>query len=84
MTYLEMRTRVGPDGVLTCVVPIGLAAANREVKITVEEEEPAKSAPIASAEEWQRFIDETAGSIADPTFTRQDQGEYEQRGEVFS
>jgi hypothetical protein len=76
MTPIELRSKVGPDGVLTLTVPIGIAEAGREVKVVVE------SVPTPmTPEEWRRFIEETAGSITDPTFRRHDQGEYEQRDE---
>jgi antitoxin FitA len=36
-------------------------------------------AAAMSQAEWEAFIRSTAGSIADPTFVRHPQGEYEQR-----
>jgi hypothetical protein len=80
MTRIELRTKVGPDGVLTLTVPVGLSEANREVKVVVESVEPAlKRAPEMTREEWQRFVAETAGSVTDPGFQRPEQGEYERR-----
>jgi len=76
MTHIELKTKVGPDGMLSLTVPIGIAEANREVKVIVE-----SVAPPMTPEEWRRFIGETAGSISDPTFRRHEQGEYEQREE---
>jgi hypothetical protein len=35
--------------------------------------------PAMTQEEWRQFIVSTAGSIADPTFVRHPQGEYERR-----
>jgi hypothetical protein len=35
--------------------------------------------PPLEREAWIRFIERTGGSIADPTFERQPQGEYEER-----
>ncbi len=82
MTHIELRRKVGPDGVLTLTVPVGIAEANREVRIVVESVEPAaKQAPDMTPEEWRQFIEETAGSITDPDFQRPEQGEFEQRDE---
>jgi hypothetical protein len=74
MSRIEVESTVGPDGVLALAIPIGPAEANLPVKIVVE--------PLAKAnkqENWLRFIKETAGSISDPTFKRQPQGDYEKR-----
>jgi hypothetical protein len=70
MPLAEVNANVGPDGVLTCSIPVGLSAANRRVRITIAVDEPTEIMSIVSAEDWWRFIDETAGSIADPTFGR--------------
>ena len=77
MTSIKVRSRVGADGKLNVMVPIGLAEANREVIVTVEPVEA--PLPTSDREEWKRFINQTAGSIQDPSFKRHDQGEYEQR-----
>jgi len=83
MTPIQLRSRVGADGVLTLNVPVGISEANREVRITVEAVEPSSAKPALSGEQWKQFIEETAGSITDPTFKRPEQGEYEERGEMF-
>ena len=65
MQTIQTRGRVGPDGVLHLAVPVGQGEADREVIVTVE--------PVPSpmtAEEWRRFVAETAGSIDDPLFRR--------------
>ena len=36
MTQIELRTRIGPDGILTLSVPVGMSEANREVEVIVE------------------------------------------------
>jgi hypothetical protein len=83
MTRIEIQSRVGPDGVLNLSVPVGPAEANRTVKVTVEGVKEPEPKPSMTPEEWKAFIDSTAGSITDPTFKRHDQGEYEDRGEIF-
>ncbi len=85
MTRIEIKSRVGSDGVLELRVPVGPDEADREVIVTVESvgtgtatSSPATSDP-QDREDWTAFVERTAGSISDPTFRRHDQGEYEQR-----
>jgi hypothetical protein len=69
--------RVGPNGVLTLTVPFDEAEANKQGRVTVQTiEEPP---PPLDREAWLRFLEQTAGSIPDPTFERPPQGEYEER-----
>ena len=78
MTHLELRARIGPDGILALNVPIGISDANREVKVTVEPVNVAREANSLTQEQWARFVDETAGAwLGD--FERPDQGELEVR-----
>jgi hypothetical protein len=72
-----ISAQVGPNGVLTLTVPLDKADANKPVRVTVETVGDAK--PPMDREAWLRFIEQTAGSITDPTFERQPQGEYEER-----
>jgi methionine aminopeptidase len=76
-----LTTRVGADGVLTLMVPLGKTDANHLVRVVVEtlEEGIRQASPVADRDEWLRFIQQTAGSIDDPTFERPPQGEYEER-----
>jgi len=64
MTKIELKSRVGADGVLKLRVPVGLEEANREVRVTVESVGQGPD-PAADREEWKRFIDETYGSCSD-------------------
>jgi hypothetical protein len=73
---LTVKSRVGADGVLSVAIPMGQAEANREVLVVVQ---PAAAAAAMGPEAWQKFVREHAGAIADPTFTRQEQGAYEER-----
>jgi hypothetical protein len=83
MCHVEIKSRVGADGVLIVSLPLGLSEANREVKVVVEPiDNSAMSLPLSRAK-WQDFIAGMAGCISDPTFRRPDQGEYERRNEVF-
>ncbi len=72
----ELTTRVGSDGVLT--LSLGREEANKVVRVVVETVE-APAGPASSPEAWRRFIQQTAGSIADPTFVRHPQGTSEER-----
>jgi len=79
MTRIELRTRIGPDGILTLSVPAGISEANREVNVIVElvdavDKKTAKMTP----EEWKRLVDETAGAWKGD-LGRPDQGELEIR-----
>ncbi len=83
MTHIEVKSRVGSDGILKFAIPVGISEANREVKITVEPLGPVTQQPQFAADDWKQSIEELAGSISDPTFKRHEQGEYEQRGDMF-
>jgi hypothetical protein len=74
-----LTTRVGANGVLT--VPLGEGDANKNVRATVEmlEGETRPALPAHGPETWRRFLERTGGSIADPTFERPPQGDYEER-----
>ena len=83
MTHVEIKSRVGADGVLTISLPLGSSEANRDVRIVVE---PAATSPSPSPEgpeEWRDFVRRMAGCISDPTFRRPEQGEFERRSEAF-
>jgi hypothetical protein len=75
MSRVEVVSRVGSDGVLRLDVPLTPADAGREVRVTVE---PLPGRTMTQ-EEWQAFINRTAGSISDPEFRRWEQGEFEER-----
>jgi hypothetical protein len=72
MTSIVLTSKVGPDGVLRLTLP--LAAANQDVRVTIE-----PIAPKMTPEEWQAYIQATAGSITDPTFERPPQGDLGER-----
>ena len=76
-----VTTQVGPDGVLHLNLPLGAADANRSVRVTVEpiDASGASRTVPTDREAWRRFIAQTAGSIADPTFERPPQGQFEER-----
>ena len=66
MTSIQFRSKVDANGVLHVTVPIGMRDADREVRVTVE---PLDEATVPmTADQWQQFVHEMAGSIDDPTF----------------
>jgi len=83
MTKVILTSQVGADGVLKVTVPLKLEDANKTVRVIVEALEETQT-PInrpSTRAEWLQFIERTAGSITDPTFERQPQGEFERRDE---
>jgi hypothetical protein len=83
MTRIELKARVGPDGVLALKVPVGAAEADHEVMVIVQPVEAGASTEAARAtpdrEAWRRFVDETAGAWQGEPLERPDQGAYERR-----
>lgn len=80
MNRVEVRSKVGPDGVLHLDVPVGASEANREVRVIIEEiSEPADV--VGAREDWQEFLQRTAGAWQGE-FERPAQGKYEQRDEL--
>ncbi|MSQ94175.1 MAG: hypothetical protein EXR98_06420 [Gemmataceae bacterium] len=71
-----ITTQIGPDGVLELNVPLHKDDANKPVRVTVETLDAETTMDRAA---WLRFIEQTAGSITDPTFERHPKGEYEER-----
>jgi hypothetical protein len=69
MTPIVMTAKVNVDGILHLDLPVGVAEAGNEVQITVESLAPGRM----SQEQWQAFIQRTAGSIIDPEFRRWEQ-----------
>jgi hypothetical protein len=82
MTRIELRTRIGPDGILTLSVPAGMSEANKEVNVIVEPADVtlAKTAKLTQ-EEWARFVNETAGAWKGE-LERPEQGELEVRDQL--
>jgi hypothetical protein len=73
MARIVVHSRVGADGVLRLNVPIGAAAADGEVDVTIEAAVP-KQQTVAEQEEWRQFVLSTAGAWQGD-FERPDQGD---------
>jgi hypothetical protein len=71
MEALKLKAHVGHDGILRLDVPVGVADVDCEIVVTVPS--------TMTAEEWNQFVDRTAGSLAHDPIERLPQGEYEQR-----
>lgn len=74
MDRIVVSSRVASDGTLKVTVPVGLANAGREVRVTVEPIGP-ENPPL---DEWRQSILATAGKWQGD-FNRPDQREFEQR-----
>jgi len=71
---IEVKSRVGSNGILQLAVPVGPDCADQEVQITVES---VGALPLAP-DEWQKRILETAGKWQGD-WERPAQGEFEVR-----
>jgi hypothetical protein len=80
MDRIVIHSRVGADGVLRLNVPIGAAAADGEVEVTIEEVGP-KPQTGAEQEEWRQFVLSTAGAWQGE-LERPEQGGYEKRDDL--
>lgn len=75
MAHMEIRSKVGADGVLALSIPLGVEQANRQVKVTVEPIE--EKAEEDRRRRWLEFIDEIAGAWQGEPLTRPPQGDFE-------
>jgi hypothetical protein len=57
MTRIVIESRVGGDGILQLTLPLGLAEAGQDVRVTAEPITPVSR----SAEEWRQAVLATAG-----------------------
>ncbi len=81
MTHLELRARIGPDGILNLNVPVGISDANREVEVIVEPADMGGEAIEVTQEQWVRFVAETAGASLEE-LERPEPGEFEVREQL--
>ena len=73
----ELTAQVGADGVLT--LTLDPEDANKSVRVIVETVEKAAAGPAMSREEWERFLDRTAGGwLGD--FVREPEGKNPSEG----
>jgi len=72
---LRLHAQAGHDGVLRIDIPVGIADVDCEIVVTI----PSSVAQPMTTEELNRFVDETAGSLAANPIERLPQGDYEER-----
>lgn len=77
MTTIKFRSQVGEDGMLHLELPV--SAFQKEIEVTLIIKEISETKEQKSRLEWQKFIDETYGSLADENLERLPQGDYEVR-----
>lgn len=65
MESIKLKGRIDDDGILRLEVPVGRPG------VTVVFQRPEMT-----QEEWEKFISETSGSLADDPIERGDQGEF--------
>lgn len=80
MKTLHFRSRSGADGLLKLTVPVGTPDSELDV-VVVLSPVPLGGAGLTQAE-WSDAIARSAGSVADASFQRHEQGEYEKRDEL--
>jgi hypothetical protein len=72
--------KAGDDGVLHLDIPVGAPNGEFEVVVILQPKASATKSLMPEDLGWPAsFIEQTAGSIQDPTFRRHDQGEFEKR-----
>jgi hypothetical protein len=74
MDIVKIKAHIGKDGILRLDIPVSVSDVDCDVIVTT-------SAPM-TPEEWNLFIDKTAGSLADDPIERPSQGSYEQRDPI--
>ena len=82
---IRMKSRAGADGMIDLRIPAGVTDSEVEVEVRVSPVKSHVHSQWRSDEErleWERFVDRTEGSIQDPTFVRQPQGQFEKRDEL--
>ena len=80
MQTIQLHSKVGADGILSLMVPLGVADANSEVMVTIQ---PVGTAPREERlRHWRSIVNQTYGSCASLEFERPDQGSFEIREEL--
>jgi hypothetical protein len=75
MNRIILNSKVSSDGTLRFSLPLGMAEADHEVRVTVE---PVATHAATSQSEWEAWVDAMAGSWQGD-FERPPQADYEQR-----
>ena len=80
---IELKTRVGQDGILRLEIPLETREAELEVLVVVQPLGGAVRDEAADHDDWPSyFLEEIAGGWQGGTLVRPEQGEYEIRDEL--
>jgi hypothetical protein len=77
MSTITGTFKVNGDG--NVVIPVGAGHAGTEVEVRVQTRDDPSPLERMTDDEWRRRLADTAGSITDPAFQRQNQGYFEHR-----
>lgn len=69
MRAIQARGKTGPDGVLHLSIPVGTPDQEYEVLVNLQ--------PRLAEVDWEKYVNETFGSITDETFVRPPQCHHE-------
>lgn len=64
METIRLKTHIGSDGVLKLEMPVGVTDVDAEVVVVYTIQ------PIPTAEDWETFVNETYGILADDPIER--------------
>jgi hypothetical protein len=78
MTRVILESRSDADGRVLVNVDLGASEAHRNVRVIIEPIAP-EGPSAMTQQQWADFVNRTAGSITDPSFSRHEQGDYETR-----
>jgi hypothetical protein len=79
MKIIQTKTCTEPDGLFALNVASGMPSTDVDVIVIMQPTELNGAGSVKDPESWEKFVDETSGSIADPTFERHAQNMYTQR-----
>jgi hypothetical protein len=83
MQTIQLRSRVGADGVLHLQVPVSVTNTDVEVIVIVQPQAAGAKQPTPTELDWPPgFFEETAGAWQGEPLVRPPQGEYEVREEL--
>ncbi len=81
MKTLHTRSHVGSSGILKLNLPTEIRDSDVEVVVILHPVEAANQSSAAD-EDWERFIEETAGRWQGEPLVRPEQGDFEERNEL--
>lgn len=80
MQSIQLKSRIGSDGILHLEIPVGLTEQDLEVMVIFQVIESKGKTEAGEGLGWPPdFFEKTAGSISNQTFIRYPQGELQER-----